>query len=90
MPSRSAGLFPLALSAALLAPLPTLAAEPRALGEPDCRIAPLEQVPPNGAVSWKGDCRDGHASGKGVLSWRSDKFDKYSIEATLVRGEVAG
>ena len=87
MRNRFACLF--ALSAACAA-LPARAAEPRALGEPDCRIAPLERVPPNATVSWSGQCLDGHASGKGVLGWRSEKFEKYSIEATLARGEPVG
>lgn len=86
--TRSTPLIPLALSAALLAAVPAVAAEP--LGEPNCRIAPLQPAPINGAVSWKGACVDGFASGKGVLAWRSGRFDKYSIDATLVRGAVSG
>lgn len=88
MHTRFSPLIPFALSAALFAALPALAAEP--LGEPNCRIASLAPAPINNAVSWKGACVDGFASGKGVLAWRAGKFDKYSIDATLVRGEVSG
>jgi hypothetical protein len=60
------------------------------LGQPDCQFALLERAPANASVNWSGSCLDGYASGKGVLSWRSEKFDKHSIEATLVRGAISG
>lgn len=83
-------LIALAVGTAEMLPLSAHAAEAGLHGQPDCRIALLAQVPSNASVSWSGNCSDGHASGKGVLSWRSEKFDKYSIEATLVRGAIIG
>lgn len=66
------------------------AAEPAWMGEANCRIAPLAVAAINDVVGWKGGCVDGFASGKGVLTWRAGAFDKHSIDATLVRGEVSG
>lgn len=83
-------LLPLALLAALPLAAPAAAAEPSWLGAANCRIAPLQPAPRDGEVSWKGACVDGYASGRGVLAWRSDKRDNYSIAATLVRGDAAG
>jgi hypothetical protein len=83
-PSRRLFLVPLLGALSFAAP----AAEPAWLGEADCRIAPLRPAPPAG-VRWKGDCVDGYASGKGVLAWSGER-GSYSIEATLLRGEVSG
>ncbi|MGX4640849.1 hypothetical protein [Massilia sp. SYSU DXS3249] len=69
---------------------PALAADVAWLGAPDCRIAALEPAPSNQAVGWDGACKDGHASGKGVLTWRTASFDKIRLEATLVAGVVSG
>lgn len=80
----------LALLPALCVPGISSAAEPVYLGAANCRIATLEPAPKNEAVSWDGACKNGHASGKGVLSWRDDAFDKIRLEATLVAGEVSG
>ena len=74
----------------LVSPILAQAADPAWMGEKNCRVAPLDLPSVIGAVSWKGDCVDGFASGKGVLSWRAGLFDKYSIDATLARGEVSG
>ena len=79
----------LALAAALCL-TPAFAAEPSWAGEASCRVAPLQPAPRDGEVSWKGACVGGYASGKGVLAWRSDKRENYSVEATLVRGEADG
>jgi hypothetical protein len=79
------------LVAALLAAscTPALGADAAGFGKPDCRIGPLDPVASGTVVSWSGACLDGYASGKGVLGWREED-GPYSIEATLVRGEVSG
>lgn len=69
---------------------PAMAADIAWLGAPDCRIAALEPAPFNQAVGWDGACKDGYASGKGVLSWRNGSFSKTRLEATLVAGAVSG
>lgn len=63
---------------------------PTWLGDADCRIAPLLPRSVDNAVSWSGGCKDGHAEGKGVLEWRTQHSGKRRVEATLVRGEIAG
>lgn len=63
---------------------------PTWLGEADCRIAPLSRRPAGDAVTWSGCCRGGYADGKGVLEWRTQKSGKRRVEATLLRGEIAG
>ena len=83
-------LLPLVILAAFSLAVPAAAVEPSWPGAAHCRIAPLQPAPRDGEVNWKGACVDGYASGKGVLAGRSDQRDNYSIEATLVRGDIAG
>lgn len=85
LPSR------LVFSLALLGTLPTFAAaaEPAWQGEPDCRFVSPGAPFATGKVSWKGECRDGYASGKGVMSGRGERGD-FRIEATLERGDISG
>jgi hypothetical protein len=90
MYKRFVCLSALALATAEMFPSSAQAANPGMLGQPDCQFALLERAPANASVNWSGSCLDGYASGKGVLSWRSEKFDKHSIEATLVRGAITG
>lgn len=66
------------------------ASAPEPLGEPGCRIADIAPRPMGDAVSWSGACKDGHAEGKGVLSWRVAGEGKRTLEAMLVRGEISG
>lgn len=89
MPIRPA--LPLALSCALLAALsmPALALEPAWRGEPDCRFIAPGGPFANVKAVWKGECRDGYATGKGVMSGRGERGD-FRIEATLERGDIHG
>jgi hypothetical protein len=60
------------------------------IGAADCRFAEVQPSPASaGAVRWAGACKDGYAEGKGSLQWTADG-GKYSIEASLVRGEISG
>lgn len=59
-------------------------------GAADCRFAAVEPAPASAdAVRWNGSCKDGYAEGKGSLQWTADG-GKYTIEASLVRGEISG
>lgn len=68
------------------------AAEPAAWsGKPHCRIAPLlpAAAPPD-AVLWSGACKDGYASGSGLLEWQPRGEGRRRLDGTLVRGEIVG
>lgn len=80
---------PICFVAALLSHA-ALAADPAYLGKPNCRIAALDIVPANSAVSWDGTCEGGYAQGKGELKWTGANWKQPRLMATLVRGEVAG
>lgn len=59
-------------------------------GAADCRFAEVQPSPASAdAVRWEGACKDGYAEGKGSLKWTADG-GKYTIEASLVRGEISG
>lgn len=79
-------------SRALLVPLVFAGALPAGaatyLGAADCRIAAVAPAP-SGQLAWNGACKDGYAEGKGTLQWSNGK-EAYTIEGTLVRGEVGG
>lgn len=81
---------PLLVSLTLLGGSAHAAEPPAWLGEAGCRIAPLLPHPTGDAVQWSGGCKDGHAEGKGVLEWRTQASGKRQVEATLLRGEIAG
>ncbi|MFL6671818.1 MAG: MORN repeat-containing protein [Massilia sp.] len=59
------------------------------IGATDCRIAPVSP-PPAEAVNWSGKCKDGYAEDHGVLEWRAGDKARYSLDATLVRGQIQG
>lgn len=80
----------LLLPALVLASSVHAADEPAYLGEAKCRIAQLKPAPKQDWVVWSGGCKDGYAEGKGTLKWRTGESEARSIEATLVRGEIAG
>lgn len=59
------------------------------VGPADCKLAAIASEP-GVQVFWDGPCQDGYAHGKGVLERDGDKSKKYRLEATLVRGVIAG
>lgn len=59
------------------------------IGPSDCRLAPLKP-PPQRAPGWEGACKNGFAEGKGELSWRDARAERYRLEATLVAGRPSG
>lgn len=75
---------------ALSLPAAAQAAGPDWYGEAGCKIAKLEPAPAGDFVKWSGACKEGYATGAGVLEWSSWGQGERKLEATLVRGEVAG
>lgn len=59
------------------------------IGAPDCRLAPVQPAPAQ-APAWSGGCKDGYASGKGVLEWRDKDGKTARLEATFLAGQIQG
>ncbi len=54
-----------------------------------CQLIDYKDLPPDSAISWSGECKDGKANGKGMLKFYKKKKIGFTFDGTIKNGEFA-